>query len=242
NGEGGNHLGRYVRWIGHDHVEGPAQGGERIEEIAGEQSHARAEAEPAHVVRGHGQRAQRLVYREHLEVGPRGGEGAGNGSAARSDIGHEGAWAIGEKLERTLDETYGLRTRNEHVGRHGDPETAELLEAQDVLQGLVGGAPVDPRAEARGRLGVHGPPRIEVERETVRSQYRAKEAVGVLARAVEAGRGEAIGGLREELRHGDGHGASPSFRRCSSLLRASTSSSRSPSRMAGRRWRVRLIR
>ena len=220
----------------------PAERGQRAEEIAGQHSHPRRQPERAHVVGGHGQRSQRLVHRQHLEVGTHRSQGACDGAAARSDIGHERPRAIGDELQGALDEALGFRARDENVGRHCDPEPPELLEAQDVLDRLVGGAPLHEGTEARGGAGVHGPARLDIEGQPVAPEHGREQAEGILPGAVETGPGEAIRAFGKERSDGSRHRASPSFRRCSSLLRASTSSSRSPSRMAGSRWSVRLIR
>ena len=152
-----------IRRVGDDHVEAAGERGQGAEEIPGEKPHARCQPESAHVVRGHGQRAQRLVHREHLQIRARGRESAGDGPAARADVGHERPGPVGEQLERALHEAFGFGTRNQDVGRHRDPETPELLEAQDVLDGLVRRAAVEQSPEAGGRARVDGTARLDVD-------------------------------------------------------------------------------
>jgi hypothetical protein len=50
-----------------------------------------------------------LIHREHLQIRARGRESAGDGAAARPDVGHERAGAIGENLESALHQAFGLQ-------------------------------------------------------------------------------------------------------------------------------------
>ena len=237
-GQRGQRHGGQVGRVGHDHVEAAPERGEGPEEIAGEKPHARSEPQRAHVVRGDGEGAQGLVDREQLEIGASRRQRARDRSAARPHVGHHRVIEATQELEGPLDQSFRFRTRDQHIGRHRQSQAPELLPAQNVLDGLVTGAAIDQLAIARSRLLVHGLLRLDVEGQAVGAEDGGEEQLGVVSRAVHTGLAQARGRRRETRRdraRDRSHEGSWSFLRCSSAARASTISSRSPSRMAGRR-------
>ncbi len=154
------------------------------------------------------------------------------------------------EIEARLDEQLGLRARDQDGGRDEELVPPEGLGAEDVLQGLAGSPSPDERAEAL-RLRRPGPRDPGSRRALARSQPRtwrnrrsaSHSGAGTPAAASASRRASATSAAAA---HGEGAAQAAvvalSFAAWLWAMRLDTISSRSPSRISCRRWRVRPMR
>src|SRR5204863_101634 len=128
-----------------------------------------------------------------------------------------------DQLERPVDEDLRLGSRNERAGIRRKDEPAETPLAEHVGERLAPLAAADERLERRGIDLL-----VLVDPRTRHAEHVCEQPLGVYARSLDAGGGEAT--LRLYERVANGH--SPSARRRSSAINPSVNASRSP-------WRTR---
>ena len=155
----------------------------------------------------------------------------------------------GQQLERGLDQRLGLGARRQHVRRHRERQRPELLAADQLghRHALVR-APAHQLAKARALAGGDRLVELEVEPQAIDAERVGEQALRVEPRGLDPLLREVLGGPAQQLEDGP---AALAARRCVigalraasaraaiSTWIASSSSSRSPSRIASSLCRV----
>ena len=132
---------RHVGHVRQEDVDPPAQGGrERLVQVAGVDLTEAAEIEP-------GARDGSPIDVGGVQLhGPySGGEGRTQGAGPAAQIDDD---RVGRRQpDRALDQELGAATRHEDAGSDGDPQSAELRPAHDLLQRQAAHPPLDHRLQ-----------------------------------------------------------------------------------------------
>src|SRR5438132_661042 len=149
--EAGEDGARQVRRIAHEQVGAPSA--QRVGEVAHDDRDALRETELSRVLSRDGRRGPRHVDRDHVDVASLRGERTRDRTRARAQVQSAQSDTVArwrQEPEGPLDQRLGLGPRDEDVRRQADPQPAERLPADDLLQRLTARAPPDRRLVARG--------------------------------------------------------------------------------------------
>ena len=128
-----------------------------------------------------------IINRVHGGIGPLGGDGESDASAARTHVDHHRRLEPPDQLECRLDQDLGLGPGDEHVRRDQELVAPEGLCARDVLQRTAGG-PLFHEREEPLRVGLgHGVGAASDDGRAVPAEHVAQQQLGVEGRLGNAG-------------------------------------------------------
>jgi hypothetical protein len=114
------------------------EAGDGGEEVGVEEADAGGDAVELGVVAGDGEGVGGDVQGGDVGEGEMAGDGDGDGPGAGADVEDAEGLGVGEAGEDGLDQQLGLGAGYEDGGCYAEGKTVELLDASDVLDGLVG--------------------------------------------------------------------------------------------------------
>lgn len=111
------------------------------------------------IARGHRQRRGADIAGHHAGIAPCQGDRDGDGAAAGAQVQHRGRGLSGHGLQRGFHQHLGVRTRNQHIGRHAEQVPHEFSLPEQIGHRLAGQAALRQRFVGRGhfrrqRIGV----------------------------------------------------------------------------------------
>src|SRR6185436_19578970 len=149
-------LGRDVRRVRDNEVEGPFDAGDKI---ALDEASASVHARACEVLSGEGEGALRAVDGDDLSAGMLVRDRERDRAGADPDVEDPRLGKLGEEREAALDDDFGLRPRDERPVVHLEKEPAKTPLAEDVAERLAPETALDELAEPlrlEGRDGASG--------------------------------------------------------------------------------------
>jgi len=199
--EGGDLRGGDVGEVGDDEIVRAGYGGE---EVALDEADAVREGEAGGVLGGKGEGGWGDVDCVDLGVWPLGGESECDHAGAGAGVEDAGGFGGGEGGvgDEELDEVLRLGARDQGAFVAEEGAAMELGGAQEMLQGLAGGAAFHEEAEGVEFAVAEGAVELEVEVDAFFCEDVRQEVLGVQAWALDAVFLEITGGGGEDLLHG----------------------------------------